>query len=170
LMGDDSDPEPLLAAQREAREAKRGIWALPEFQKELYITSFHANGRGKDADNPNVEYFRMVNISEHPINLEGYTVTNEAGRKFTLPAVEVAPGRSVVIASGQADDPEGGAAIHLGSSEPIWNNEGDTLTLRNPAGEIVIERDYAGQPLHLDRLPNPVSQARVRRLGLDVDV
>ncbi|HCH65457.1 MAG TPA: hypothetical protein DFR83_21810, partial [Deltaproteobacteria bacterium] len=56
---DDLDPAALLAAQQTAKEAGLGIWSLPEYSGTLHITSFHANGRGDDRADPNVEYLRL---------------------------------------------------------------------------------------------------------------
>ena len=161
----------LLGAQEEAKAAKRGIWSLERYQNPLDVSSFHANGRGNDEDDPNVEYFRLVNISALPVDLGTLTVTNRAGKSWKLPRMVLEPGRTVQVLSGVKDEVQypGPEHIFLGNEEPIWDNAGDTLTVKQ-GNEVVLQREYVGRSFDPDELPNPVSQAAIRRLGADADV
>ncbi|MEK7705291.1 MAG: thermonuclease family protein [Myxococcota bacterium] len=181
VVPDGKDPkelariERLLAAQARARTAGLGLWSTEPFKdKSLYVTSFHGNGRGPDAENPNVEYFRLANISAKPLALAGWTVTNTAGKKFPLPALTLPAGYTVAVSSGKGKqqlDPSAPLEMFLGSAAEVWNNAGDTMTLRNAQGEVMLTHVYSGQPApDLSKLPDPVTQTRINKLGDDIPI
>ncbi|MBN1335934.1 MAG: thermonuclease family protein [Deltaproteobacteria bacterium] len=141
----EGDVAPLLEAQAAARGERIGIWSDPHFRGPFHITSFHANGRGDEREDPNAEYARICNITDTPQNLSGYRVTNARGRSFRLPEVVIPPGHTFELRSGAGEhqvDPERQIRIHLGSRVPVWNNKVDRLTLLDPRGQIVDVRDH----------------------------
>ncbi len=141
----EGDPAPLFEAQRAARAARLGLWVDEHFQGPLHITSFHANGRGDERKDPNAEYARVCNISDEPVNLAGYRVTNLKGRSFRLPDVVVPPGYTVELRSGVGEhqgDPALQLVVHLMSTVPVWNNKADRLTILDPEGRVVDVRDH----------------------------
>lgn len=145
---DDHDPEPLLQAQAAARSANRGIWSTERYQGELHITSFHANAAGDDRENVNGEYLRVANVSQEPIELAGYRLTDLSGRSWTLPSLILPAGHTVKIHSGQGDNqgsPDEQLAIFLGSDQPVWNNKRDRATLYDRHGRVVDSRDHEVQ-------------------------
>ena len=130
----------LFEAQAKAREARLGLWSDPRFQGSLHITSFHANGRGNDRADPNVEYLRVCNITEQPVDLSGYRITNIRRQSFAFPSLILPAGHTVKVHSGKGEDqadPTRQLAIHLGSGVPIWNNTHDLATIWDPKGEKV---------------------------------
>lgn len=140
---DDTDLTPMLKAQAEARAAKRGIWSTDRYAGALHITSFHANARGDDNENVNGEYLRVCNVTTEAVDLAGYTLSDEGNHSFTLPSLSVPAGHTVKLHSGKGEhqaDPARQLQVFLGSDGPIWNNDGDTATLRDPAGAVVDER------------------------------
>jgi endonuclease YncB( thermonuclease family) len=144
----DGDVAPLLQAQREARTARLGLWSDPHFQGLLHITSFHANGRGDERQDPNTEYARVCNIGDAPLNLAGYRITNLKGRSFVLPDVIVPPGHTFEVHSGMGKDqrdPARQLTVHLMSRVPVWNNKADRITILDPQGRVVDFRDHTVQ-------------------------
>lgn len=141
---DDLDPSALLAAQQTAKEAGLGIWSLPEYSGDLHITSFHANGRGDDRADPNVEYLRLSNLTNAPVDLSQFTVENKSGRTFDLPKVTLPPGHTVKVHSGKGthrSDPNHQIAVYLGSDVPLFDNKRDKVVIRTKAdGKVVTER------------------------------
>lgn len=140
---DDLDPGGLLAAQKSARDAKLGIWSLPEYAGALHITSFHANGRGDDRADPNVEYLRLSNLTDDAVDLSQFTVENKSGRTFELPAVSLPAGHTVKVHSGKGThrgDPTRQIAVYLGSDEPLFDNKRDKVVIRTRDGAVVTER------------------------------
>jgi endonuclease YncB( thermonuclease family) len=140
---DDLDPGKLLAAQKSAKDAKLGIWSLPEYAGALHITSFHANGRGDDRADPNVEYLRLSNLTDAAIDLAQFTVENKSATVFTLPAVLLPAGHTVKVHSGKGthrSDPSDQIAVYLGSDVPLFDNKRDKVVIRTTDGAVVTER------------------------------
>jgi len=50
------------------------------------------------------------------------------------------PGESITIHTGSGTDTE--TDLYWGQESAVWNNDGDTVTLRDENGTIVIEETY----------------------------
>ena len=143
----------LRGLQRQARAARRGIWGY--IIGPLKITSFKANAPGNDRRNPNGEYVRIANVADDAVDIGGYTVTDRHGHRYTFPAVTLKPGYSVLLLSGRGmdlTDPQEQIVLYWQSRGPIWNNDGDTATLRAPDGSRVDTVRYRGR--RSSRKPN----------------
>lgn len=139
---DDTDLSRLIAAQDEARAARRGIWGSETFQGAFHLTSFHANAPGDDNTNVNGEYLRICNISSAPTSLDGWRLVNSAGSTFRFPNVTIPAGHTARVMSGKGasgPDAVGQIDVFLGSDVPIWNNELEKVELYDPAGN---RRDF----------------------------
>ncbi len=140
---DPVDLTAMLRAQAKARKAGTGIWSTENYKGDLHMTSFHANASGPDEQNVNGEYIRVVNITDKPVSLKGYTITNVARQTFKLPALTIPAGHTVQLRAGIGPDQEDPAyqlEAHLQSPVPIWNNDGDIATLIAPNGKVVDSR------------------------------
>ncbi len=139
----EDDLDVLFEAQARAREQGVGIWGNERYQSSLHITSFHANGRGNDRADPNSEYLRVCNITDHPVDVDGFTITNIRRQAFPFPKLTIPAGHTVKVHSGKGEhqaDPGEQLAIYLGSDIPIWNNSRDLATIRDAKGVVVDER------------------------------
>jgi endonuclease YncB( thermonuclease family) len=144
---DDTDVTELLAAQAEARAARRGIWSTDAYQGALHLTSFHANAPGDDAENLNGEYLRVANVSTEVVDLGGWKFRNQRGEEYPLPSVKVPAGYTVQVRSGtglDAIDPRWQLEVHLRATREVWNNDGDRATLVGPDGRDVDSRTHKG--------------------------
>lgn len=140
---DDTDLTPYLAAQAEARAARRGIWSMDAFQAGLHVTSFHANGAGDDLRDPTTEYFRLCNVAGEPVQLSAWKVRNRAGQEVALPELLLPPGYAVRVASGKgvpATNPKSALTVYLGTDGPFWDDDFDVLSLIGPDGRTTEER------------------------------
>ena len=145
---DETDLQPLIEAQSQARNARRGIWSDPRYQGDLHITSFHANAPGDDNQNINGEYLRVCNISAEPLDIDGFRITDLHGNAWTFPQLIIPAGHTVKIHSGTGTnqlDPSNQLAIYLGSQRPIWNNSRDRATIQDRFGGVVDTRDHEVQ-------------------------
>lgn len=136
----------LVAAQGEARDSQLGIWAVEGYQGTLHITSFHANGRGDERLDPNTEYLRVCNVSDAPLSLAGYKLTDITNNTWPLPDVTVPAGYTFELRTGHGDDQTDigqQLKIYLDSDQPIWNNDRDRATLLDPDGKVVDSREHA---------------------------
>ena len=142
---DDTDLSAMVAAQGRAQAAKLGIWSTDRYQGALHITSFHANARGDDNENVNGEYARICNVSAKDVNLKGYVITDDDDHKFVLPDVVIPVGHTFQLHSGLGDhqtDPKQQIKVQLGSERPVWNNDGDILTILDATGTVVDRRAH----------------------------
>jgi endonuclease YncB( thermonuclease family) len=143
---EEGDTDAMLAAQERARAAQRGIWATETYQGELHMTSFHANGRGDDATNPNGEYMRICNIASTPVRMSDFKLRNQAGQEFSLPPILVPPGHTVKVMSGRGTvqgNPMRQLEIYLGQDAGVWDDEHEVVELINAKG-VVIDFRAAG--------------------------
>lgn len=83
------------------------------------------------------EFVAFINDTATVLDLGGWSVQDGADRKrrYVLPPVTLQPGERVTLWSGAGDDRPG--HLHWGRRQAVWNNRGDTLTLRDVRG---IER------------------------------
>jgi endonuclease YncB( thermonuclease family) len=144
---DDMDLTRMIAAQEEARIARRGIWGSDTFQGTFHLTSFHANGAGDDNLNVNGEYLRICNITSTAASLQGWRLVNQAGNTFPFPDVVIPAGQTARVMSGKGPsgpDAVGVIDVYLGSETPIWNNTADAAELYDPQGIRRDRREHHG--------------------------
>ena len=143
---DSADHTQRKAAQTKARAASRGIWSTERYEGVLHITSFHANADGDDRVNVNGEYLRVCNVSDRPVDLDGFRISEQSGGSWTLPPLLVPPGHTFKIHSGKGrnqGDSSDQLAVFLGSDTPIWNNTRDRATLYDRHGRMIDSRLHA---------------------------
>ena len=149
IVGTGKPPryDALIAAQEEARKARRGLWVDARYQKPVTITSFHANAPGNDRKHLDREYLRLVNISPEPLDLEGWSMTNARGDRLVFPHIVVPPGFTFRVVSGKptarSAQTDGSIAIYWNSDREVWRNHGDRAVLYDKNGNVVLVRRYA---------------------------
>ncbi len=108
---------------------------------ELALQRVHADADGDDRENLNDEYLVFENTGSSTLDLSGWTITDEAGHTYTVPdGTTLAPGDTITLHTGSGSDTA--ADLYWGSESPIWNNAGDTVTVRNNQGDVVLEETY----------------------------
>ncbi|MBN1992128.1 MAG: thermonuclease family protein [Anaerolineae bacterium] len=126
--------EQFREAEREAREAGRGLWAGSDVG--LKIVDIHADAPGSDKENPNGEWLEIANQSSQQVQMRGYTLKDEANHIYTFDNFEVLPGNSFRLYSGQGQNTA--TELYWGfSGESVWNNDSDTAFLRDGQGALV---------------------------------
>jgi micrococcal nuclease len=114
----------FLAAEREARQQQRGLWA--QSGTPLRITAL----------DPVNEWVELVNEGDQPIDLSGYTLKDEANHIYTFDDFYLEPNRSVRLYTSNGRDTDSKLYWGLGI-DTVWNNSGDTAYLRDPNGSLV---------------------------------
>jgi len=123
----------LRQAQRQAREQEAGLWASVEVL--VKITHIEADAPGDDNENPNGEWIEITNQGTSPIDLGGYTLSDEANHLYTFGLFQLAPGAAVRLRTGQGQDSE--ENLYWGFvGRSVWNNGGDSAYLRDPQGSL----------------------------------
>ena len=113
----------------------------PVGDRALALTWINADAEGDDRENLNGEYLVFRNMGDETLNLTGWTVTDTAGNRYTVPeGVTLEADATVTLHTGSGTDTED--HLYWGSKTPVWNNGGDTVTLRNNTGTIVLEETY----------------------------
>jgi len=93
------------------------------------------------ATNLNDEYVVFENTGSSSVDLSGWELADAADHTYTFPEGTVLePGESITVHTGTGTDTE--TDLYWGQSSAVWNNDGDTVTLRDEAGDIVIEETY----------------------------
>jgi len=134
----------LLRLQAEARRRKVGIWSAPGRVRDLKITTVHPADPTKDDRYPS--YVRIVNLSNAPIGLAGYVLSNEGGQRCRFPDVGVDAGYTVIASSGSGQDGvEGGGQLVVHCAELVWDPIEDTAFLKDPSGNLVDTFHYKGK-------------------------
>lgn len=144
-------------AEAEAREGGRGLWApgvcVEETEKpepaaiptapaagsgEFTITNIFYDGvEGRTEPD---EYVEIKNTGG-PANLKDYTLSDESGKTFTFPDFTLAGGQSVKVFTGCGTN-TASALYWCFTSSAIWNNSGDTATLKAPGGGVGDNYNY----------------------------
>jgi competence protein ComEC len=111
------------------------------------IPYFHWNAEGDDCTNLNDEYVEFRNSCPYPCNMTGWTVRDESSRNpYVFPALSMESEGSVTLYTGCGQN--SGKDMYWCSigrqCNSIWNNDADTLYLRNAGNELVLNYTYSG--------------------------
>ncbi|MFC5972924.1 lamin tail domain-containing protein [Halomarina salina] len=107
---------------------------------DLRLVEVHADAEGHDGDNLDDEYVVFENAGEGALDLSGWTVRDEAGHEYTFGDVTLEPGERVTLHTGSGSDTE--SDLYWGSDGPLWNNDGDTVTVETANGVRVLSESY----------------------------
>lgn len=125
-------------AEQEALDNEIGMWTPSSF--EISITSLNADAKGDDADNLNGEYVVLENLGTMPLNLTGWRLYDEANNEYVFPNFHLVNGSTVTIFTGSGTDNY--EELYWCSSKPVWNNDGDSLYIRDAEGFFVVHHRY----------------------------
>jgi competence protein ComEC len=107
----------------------------------LAIETIHADAAGDDRENLNDEYVVFRNTGTEPLDLSGWTVSDAVEKTYTFPeGYTLAADATVTLHTGSGTDNATHRYWDYGS--PVWNNGGDTVTVRNSDGERVLQETY----------------------------
>ena len=102
-----------------------------------------ANGDGT-RDSSQDEFVEIANTGNQPLDLSGYTLTDEAGDAYTFPeGAQVQPSEAAVVFGGGA--PTGIPGSFVDTGLPSLANGGDGLTLADASGTALASVSYGGE-------------------------
>ena len=137
---ENSKKEELLERENQAREMGVGLWEKSIYYNQINITSLAYNPDGSDRDNMNGENLTFHNDGNETINLTGWIIQDRAGHSYEFLEYIVEPEVGFTIYCGNGEDNQ--TEVYWGSNSPIWNNDGDRMTLRDIDGYLVNEFKY----------------------------
>ncbi len=138
-------------AENEAKHNMACLWRMGEEKyiqdNCIYIDDFHFNAAGDDNYNLNDEYVAFGNNCTYSINMTSWTVKDEsASHNYTIPTFTFSGNSRFTLYSGQGKNTN--TELYWGRTQgqyaAIWNNDGDTLFLRDSAGNLVLTESYTG--------------------------
>jgi micrococcal nuclease len=107
----------------------------------LRVAIINADAAGNDNDNLNDEFVVLENTGESELTLSGWTVADTSGKRYTFGDMTLAPGERVTLHTGSGTDTA--SDVYWGRGGAVWNNGGDTVTVRDAGGAVVAERSYS---------------------------
>jgi micrococcal nuclease len=138
---DFSKEHSYLLHENGAKLNRTGLWGCSE--KEQYgvqILLVHYDAMSDDRTNLNDEYvcitYRSNETNKVPVNLTGCTLSDDDGYVFLFPnSFVIDEGMVVTIHSGVGENNL--TDLYWGSSNPLWNNEGDIVFLQDASGTLM---------------------------------
>jgi len=138
-------------AENEAKQNEGCLWKSSQetyiSDQCIYITNFHFNAAGNDNYNLNDEYVTLGNRCSYSIDMISWTIKDEtASHLYTIPTFTFQSGSTFTLFTGTGTNTN--SALYWGRTSDnyaaIWNNNGDTLFLRDSKGNLVLSQSYSG--------------------------
>lgn len=108
----------------------------------LSLVEIHADAEGTENENLNDEYLVFENTGGDALDLSGWQTADSADHMYTVPdGFTLAPGERVTLHTGSGTDTA--KDLYWGSGSAIWNNGGDTVTVTDSSGAVVLQEEYS---------------------------
>jgi micrococcal nuclease len=130
--------EEFLEAERYARENNLGLWELSDL-KNIRVELVY-DSPGNDNENINGEYVVLENTGSIILDIAGWTIKDSGTNIYRFGPYEFYPGSRIIIYSGMGRD--SGSLFYWNSTTPVWNNDSDTLYLRDGEGLLISIYNY----------------------------
>jgi hypothetical protein len=125
---DNSSPDPTPTPTEPPPPATTG---------KVEIRNIFYDGAGSSEPD---EYVEIENDDSFPIQLKNWTLRDEANHLFTFPSFVIQPNQTCRVYTNQVHPQWCG--FSYGSGSAIWNNSGDTATLRDGIGTLIDDYSY----------------------------
>jgi ligand-binding sensor domain-containing protein len=106
----------------------------------LEIAEISFDPAGRDEEDLNGEWVRIVNNTDAPVDITGFTLSDHAGHEYEFGELILPAASAITVFTGSGTDTA--SSLYWGSKTPIWNNRGDTVYLRNANGKMVDVHSY----------------------------
>lgn len=113
--------------------------ATPLPPADIRIMFIEYNPPGPDEDG---EFVRIVNLGGTTQTMTNWTLRDIANHVFTFPGFSLPAGGAVQVWTGIGTN--NSSNLYWESGAAIWNNTGDTATLRNNSGQVISVCSYPG--------------------------
>ena len=128
----------FIEAERNARLNEAGLWQ--KSPSEILEVVLNYDAEGKDTENLNGEWVEIKNTGLKSLNLKNWTLKDLGTNIYKFEGYFLKPGETIFLYSGPGTDTAG--KLYWNSSSPIWNNEHDTLYIRDNDGLLVYLFNY----------------------------
>lgn len=102
----------------------------------VYISAINFDAPGNDNYNPNGEWVKITNQGNEAVDMTGWTISDEGNKHvYMIPYFVLHPGATVTVYTGSGVNSY--IELYMGFGKAIWNNDGDTCTLKDKNGNII---------------------------------
>ncbi len=109
---------------------------------KLSVSTINADARGDDRRNLRDEYVNFTNTGEQTLLMTDWTLTDGVGKQYRFPdGFTLKPGATVTVFTGRGVDTE--TDLYWDAESPVWNNDGDTITVRTDTGQRIVNETYS---------------------------
>jgi hypothetical protein len=95
-----------------------------------------------DGDDVVGEYVQLINVGNGVQAMTGWMLSDASNHDYIFPTFSLAPGATVRVWTKVGANTA--ADLYWNSGAAIWNNTGDTATLRNQGGQVIDTCSYSG--------------------------
>jgi len=135
IVGNDTKYADLMKClEDEAKANKRGLWSAVNLYNLNLSVNFDAVG--SDLENMNGEFVVITNMGKDIINLQNWSIKDEATHIYEFPSIEIHPNENLILYTGVGENSE--FNLYWNSKDPIWNNDGDTAFLFDANGDLIV--------------------------------
>ena len=82
----------------------------------------------------------IENREDTPLDLTAWTVSDEANHRYLFPSFTLKAKAAVTLRTCLGRNTE--SKLFWGSRNSIWNNDGDTIFVRNTEGQLAVSLIY----------------------------
>jgi competence protein ComEC len=142
--------EPLQPAANDSTIRRETVGDGPSFPRprdavapanhHLELIRIQADAPGNDFQNINGEFVVFENTGRRPLSLANWTVHDAIGHRYTVPKTMLWPGQRFMLHTGGGVDNT--THHYWNESDPVWNNDGDTVLVTTPAGYPIVRETY----------------------------
>jgi len=107
----------------------------------VWIYEINFNPEGDDRLNLTGEWVEILNNGSDLVDMGGWMLTDAKNHTYTFPdGFTLSKDANVRVHVGKGTDTS--TDLYMNGNSPIWNNDGDTATLVDGAGEFVDQYSY----------------------------
>jgi hypothetical protein len=105
----------------------------------VFISAINFDAPGNDHNNLNGEWVRITNDGSDSTLMTGWTLSDEGNKHvYRFPNFILQSGSSVTVYTGSGINTA--TSLYMGFSRAVWNNDGDTATLKDNRGNIISQK------------------------------
>ncbi|MFI5824906.1 lamin tail domain-containing protein [Streptomyces rishiriensis] len=112
-------------------------------RERVEISAVQADSPGRDDRSNrslNKEWVELTNTTRQSVNLDGWTLSDDSGHRYTFDHYRLAGRATVRIHTGVGRDTR--TDLYQDRRAYVWNNDRDTATLRNDHGRLVDDSSW----------------------------
>ena len=134
------------AAEQTAQDSDVGLWNFDndmgdQPSSDIVVNSIHEDAEGNDNENLNDEYIVFTNAGSSEVDMSGWSISDEADHTYTIPSgFTLDSGEDMILYTGSGTNE--GTVLYWGEESAVWNNGGDTITVEDESGTVVLQRQY----------------------------